>query len=38
MAESAQENEKMLIGLIKLTGKILQNVAAEASARIVEEK
>ena len=28
----------MLIGLIELTGKILQNVSSEASARIVEEK
>ena len=28
----------MLIGLIELTGKILQNVSPDASARIVEEK
>ena len=28
----------MLVGLIELTGKILQNVSPEASARIVEEK
>ena len=34
----AEEREKMLVGLIDLTGKILQNVSPEASARIVEEK
>ena len=35
---AAAENETLLIGLIELTGKILQNVQADASARIVEEK
>ncbi len=38
VAESAQENELVLVGLIKLTGKILQNVDAEASDKIVEAK
>jgi hypothetical protein len=28
----------VLVGLINLTGKILQNVDAEASAKIVEQK
>ena len=38
MTETAAENERMLVGLINLTGKILQNVDAAASAKIVEEK
>ena len=37
-AETSSENERLLVGLINLTGKILQNVDAEASAKIVEEK
>ena len=38
VAETTSENERLLVGLINLTGKILQNVDAEASAKIVEEK
>ena len=38
ISETTAENERMLVGLINLTGKILQNVDAAASARIVEEK
>lgn len=36
--ETAADNERVLVGLINLTGKILQNVDAEASAKIVEQK
>ena len=38
VAEKTQQNERLLVGLINLTGKILQNVDAEASAKIVEQK
>ena len=36
--ESTAENERLLIGLINLTGKILHNVDAETSAKIVEQQ
>ena len=36
--EKAAEEERMLVGLISLTEKILRNVEAEVSAKIVEEQ
>ena len=36
--ESSAESERLLIGLINLAGKILKNVDAETSAKIVEEQ
>ena len=35
--ESVAENERLLIGLILLTGKILRNVEEDVAAKIVEE-
>jgi len=38
VAEMAAENDRLMVGLINLTGKIIKNAKKEVSDRIIEEK